>query len=169
MSIHVDLFDLIFRIIILPRSFIFSAMEPPTIRPPLQTFISVESHDSVGNGNPYPKEIREIVMQRHVLGLPMLDEYLRLLQLHHLCPSDETIQRWITRHNAYGHFYHSEGRGITERLESYRASISLIWHWLEHFYPSPDCMRLRLLFLLPILSIGRIVTASYVEQRKGLV
>jgi hypothetical protein len=96
-------------------------MEPDSIRPPLQTFIGVDNHSSIGNGKPYPKEIREMVMRRHMLGLPRLDVHLRLLQLHHLYPSDQTTKRWIARYNAYGHFYHLEGRGILGRLESYKA------------------------------------------------
>ena len=79
-------------------------MEPDSIRPPLQTFIEVDTHASIGNGKPYPKEMREMVMRRHMLGLPRLDVHLRLLQLHHLYPSDQTIKRWIARYNAYGHF-----------------------------------------------------------------
>ena len=82
-------------------------MEPRRVfcnRPPLQTFVEVESHPSIGNGKPYPKEIREMIMRRHILGLPRLDENIRLLQLHHKYPSNRTIQRWITRYNLYGHY-----------------------------------------------------------------
>ena len=73
-----------------------------TIRPPPQTFIDVESHASIGNGKPYPKEVREMVIRRHVLGLPRVDGTIRLLQRHHKYPSVPTIKRWIRRYGAHG-------------------------------------------------------------------
>ena len=114
-------------------------MEPDSIRPPLQTFISVDSHASIGNGKPYPKEMREMVMQRHILWLPRLDVHLRLLQLHHLYPSDETMQRWITRYNTNGHFLPTVvvvGRSV---LSSWGIGFCVVWFV---FWSPRRCARL---------------------------
>ena len=56
------------------------------IRPPLQTPIEEEVHASTGSGRPYPKEVREMVLQRHQLGLPQLEQskfYSNITCIHH--------------------------------------------------------------------------------------
>ena len=74
-----------------------------TIRPPLRTSIEVEGHACVGNGKPYPKEVREMVIQRHLSGLPQVDDEIIILQEEYKYPSLRTIRRWIRRYEEHGH------------------------------------------------------------------
>ena len=61
------------------------------IRPPLQTCVEVEGYDSVGDGKPYPKEVRELVIERHLQGLPKVDNDIISLQEQYKYPSSRTI------------------------------------------------------------------------------
>lgn len=88
-----------------------------TIRPPLRTTVDVDSHASVGNGKPYPKEMREMVIRRHILDLPRVDDSIRLLQLEHQYPSDRTIRRWIEYYEDNEHIlpFSRTGNKMSER------------------------------------------------------
>ena len=101
-----------------------------SIRPPLQTFVDVESYVSIGNGKLYPKEVREMVIRRHVLGLPRVDEHICLLLRHHKYPSLWMIKRWIVRYNAQGHilpFWHTGNKRVTREVRGLdTANLALI-------------------------------------------
>ena len=52
-----------------------------SIRPLLRIPIKdSQPHASTGTGKPYPKEMREQVITRHLIGLPRVDNAIRSLQ-----------------------------------------------------------------------------------------
>ena len=90
-----------------------------TICPPLWIFVKEEVHASVGNGKPYQKEVRYMVIQRHLLGLPRTDHSIRELQQNYSYSSDRTVQRWIARYEEHNHvlpFRRTGNRRATREL-----------------------------------------------------
>ena len=88
-----------------------------TVRPPLQTSISTEQHASAGNGKAYPKEVRELILQRHLNGQPRADAGILQLQHQHKYPCNRTIRRWLNKYNTQGHVlpYRRTGNHRAER------------------------------------------------------
>ena len=101
-----------------------------TIHPPLQIFIDVELLTSIGNGKLYSKEVGEMIIQRHVLGIPRVDEHICLIQRHHKYPFLRTIKQWIVRYNTQGHilpFWHTGYKRATREVRGLdTANLALI-------------------------------------------
>ena len=89
------------------------------IRPTTGTRIEVEPHASRGIGKPYPKEIREAVLQLHLLGMPFHDEELDRLRIAKKWPCNTTRMNWL-------HQYHNMGHVLPKRrTENIRSSREL--------------------------------------------
>ena len=73
------------------------------IRLPTGTRIEEEHHASRGIGKAYPKEMREQVISRHLLGLPVTTPDIQQLRTLKKYPCEVTCNRWINQHHLLGH------------------------------------------------------------------
>jgi hypothetical protein len=71
------------------------------IRPPLGTRVKDKCHASIGL--PYPKEIREMVIQRYIRGHSLDTPDITDLRTSYDFPSMSTCYRWIDQYNQLGH------------------------------------------------------------------
>ena len=74
-----------------------------TIRPPLKTRRQQVYHASLGIGKPYPHEVRDQIVWRHVNGIPQTNAMIRQLQAAKQYPSSRTITRYIRQYLTVGH------------------------------------------------------------------
>ncbi len=74
------------------------------LRQPLGTFQhDGKKHPSWG-GNPYPQEVREEVITRYVLGIPLQSPDLDALRAVYAYPSLQTCMRYIKQYHELGHW-----------------------------------------------------------------
>ena len=74
----------------------------PQLRRPLGTYTREAQHPSRG-GNPYTQDMREEVITRHQLGLPIVTPEIMALCQQYQYPSEWTCRRYIRQFNASGH------------------------------------------------------------------
>ena len=60
-------------------------------------------HASLGIGKPYPHEVRDQIVWRHVNGIPQTNAMIRQLQAAKQYPSSRTITRYIRQYLTVGH------------------------------------------------------------------
>ena len=72
------------------------------VRPPLRTRATLKPHAGQ-TGNPYPREVRESIIQRYIEGLPLGDDVCNFLRASHDFPSMATCRRYIKQYNNVVH------------------------------------------------------------------
>ena len=92
----------------------------PTQRPGLQTRRNETPHPSIGCGEPYSPDIRDLVMRIHDLGDPgeVIKDLIDTLQTARVYPSNSTISRLVSLRNNLGHYRacRRTGNRFAERL-----------------------------------------------------
>ena len=82
----------------------------PPVRPPNWMFVDKPKHPSRG-GNPWPIEIRNMVVSMHLNGDDLNSPRIARLRVRREFPSMRTVQRWLNRFNTKGtvHPMHATG------------------------------------------------------------